>query len=345
MLLCVLLMAMPAGAQQTDVKQLKKEAKAGDAQAQLQLGYELLFGKDADKDEKAGFQWVEKAAKGGKKVAEWLLGRCYEHGIGTAVDEQKAFECYEKAAADSVSLAYKSLANIYLYGNKVIAKDAHQAVTYLQKAAEAGSEDAMQSLAGCYLGGIGVPCDKGKAMVWLDYMKTTGDKERAKSVIEFVEQGDSLSRYAFEFRVLPRLWRDITGGFLPKYIMENAENLHTALALEPYTNYEFDYAKLTIERIALDARRDIILLTMPEPKNMPDCKYIALIAYKEARKFAYFTLEKSMDSLWFFCGVGRDLSHLNYGKFKDAVTKENFIASVKKHAPGEGVVAAVKHND
>lgn len=344
MLLCIWLMAMPLAAQQTDVKQLEKAAKKGDAQAQLELGYELLFGKADGRNETQGFQWVQKAVENGHKVAVWLLGRCYERGIGTTTDEQKALDLYEKAAADSLSLAYKSLAYVYLYGNKTVPRDTHKGADYLQRAAEEGSEDAMRELAGCYLNGIGVQPDKEKAMLWLDYMKQVGDKKYAESIIKDVQQGDSLGRYVFEFRLLPRLWRDITDGFLSKYIVENTENLRTALALEPYMNYGFDYSKLSIERIALDDRRDIILLTMPEPKSIPDCKYIALVDYKGQRRYGYFTLEKSMNNLWFLCGVGRGLEHLNYGGFKKAVTKENFITSVKTHTPGEDVQAGISVN-
>ena len=57
-----------------DAKMLSKEAVAGDSQAKLALGVQILYEEQNDKDSiKTGLELIEEAARQGNKEAENLL--------------------------------------------------------------------------------------------------------------------------------------------------------------------------------------------------------------------------------------------------------------------------------
>ncbi|MBP5532196.1 MAG: sel1 repeat family protein, partial [Lentisphaeria bacterium] len=62
--------------------ELRAKALAGDADAQLLLADEYLFGKKRPGNPVLAAYWYRKAAERGSAAAKYYLGCCYEHGWG-----------------------------------------------------------------------------------------------------------------------------------------------------------------------------------------------------------------------------------------------------------------------
>ena len=93
-------------------EKLLKQARGGDAQAQLQLGYTYYKLNDPAR---AAF-WFDAAARKGIPEAQCNLAYCYLRGSGVGKNLHKAFELLKEAAAANVLPAQLVLAELYLSG-------------------------------------------------------------------------------------------------------------------------------------------------------------------------------------------------------------------------------------
>lgn len=152
-------------------QELVADAEAGDAEAQLELGYyyseeaerklEMYFGlpsgspnmrapynideknpirQSAYEDRKRAFGWFEKSAAQGNAEAIYQLSVCYFNGNGTPIYEQKAYELLQRAADMGLLEAQYDLGMMYLnpksVDGKPLPQDSVRAVEWLTKAAE-----------------------------------------------------------------------------------------------------------------------------------------------------------------------------------------------------------------
>ncbi len=77
-----------------------KEAAAGKASAQRDLGELFERGRGVKKDGSAALEWYTRAASAGLAEAQFAVGRAYEKGkLGARKDKITAMEWYRKAAA------------------------------------------------------------------------------------------------------------------------------------------------------------------------------------------------------------------------------------------------------
>ncbi len=146
-------------------RQLRKEAEAGNAQAQFNLGVMYGIGKGVPKDAAKKVEWYQKAAAQGHADAQYRLGVAYRDGNGVPKDTAKAVEWYQKAAAQGNAYAQFNLGAMYFAGEGV-PKDAAKAAEWYQKAAAQGDADAQFKLGAMYGIGDGVPKDAAKAAEW-----------------------------------------------------------------------------------------------------------------------------------------------------------------------------------
>ena len=102
-----------------NIDELKKKAGNGDVQAQLDLGYMFLYGKDgANIDYKQAIHYYELAAQNKNPVALNNMGSLYFNGIGVDVNYTKAIKYFEDAAKYGSNDAAINLAIIYLGTDK-----------------------------------------------------------------------------------------------------------------------------------------------------------------------------------------------------------------------------------
>lgn len=120
-------------------------AKAGDSEAQYQLGRCYFWGVGVPINEAEAIQWYQKAAQQDNAEAQFELGECYYYGYGIPTDQVQAVQWYQKAAKQNKALAQYRLAECYQQG-KGVPKSKKNALIWYQKAADFGYEPAKERI-------------------------------------------------------------------------------------------------------------------------------------------------------------------------------------------------------
>ena len=109
----LLLLAGVASAQTAqDVAALRKQAQAGDASAQNNLGVMYEDGTGVPQDDTQAVAWYRKAADQGDASAQYNLGLMYANGTGVPQDDTQAVAWTRKAADQGNASAQANLGEI-----------------------------------------------------------------------------------------------------------------------------------------------------------------------------------------------------------------------------------------
>ena len=81
-----------------DIKTLRKQAEAGDAKAQFNIGTMYENGSGVKQDYAEAAKWYRKAAVLGDARAQYNLGIMNQNGWGVPQDDTEAVKWYRKAA-------------------------------------------------------------------------------------------------------------------------------------------------------------------------------------------------------------------------------------------------------
>ncbi|HTM80293.1 tetratricopeptide repeat protein [Asticcacaulis sp.] len=140
-----------------EIRQLKKEAVAGDVSAMLSLGDAYHYGRAVNftSDPAWAAYWYGRAASQGNVEAQTRLGDIYSDPEDRLYNEPTALAWYKNAAEKGYLPAQYSLALLY-ENAKTIVPDYSQAYTWYVKAAEQGDEQAYETLDGLYIYGASV---------------------------------------------------------------------------------------------------------------------------------------------------------------------------------------------
>ena len=147
------------------VVQYLERARAGDSDAQFNLGCTYLTGWNVERDSERALRWLESAGRQGYPDAQFNLGVIYDTGDGVDRDPTKAFDWYRKAARHGLDKAQFNLAVLYFTGDGVV-KDDEQAVKWFRRSAEQGIAGAQNNLGAFYESGIGVTKDIQASIQW-----------------------------------------------------------------------------------------------------------------------------------------------------------------------------------
>jgi len=143
------------------IRELRRRASNGDADAQYNLGVRYLMGSRYDDagyvplDRRRGYEFVASAAEKGHPKALYELASIYEDGLDSSHYEQekfvvaekneaKALYYYRRAAKAGSTMAMKRLAKIYRKGQLGVEKDAAQAQYWEEQADKVPSTDGVQ---------------------------------------------------------------------------------------------------------------------------------------------------------------------------------------------------------
>lgn len=119
------------------IKNIYRQAQAGDADAQTIVGHWFYAGRHVDQNYDTAAQWWAKAAKAGNNKAAGYLALCYQTGRGVQRDSIRALNLYNRSIKG---------------GNKEILKS-------LEESAEKGNTFSQVMVAQCYQKGVGVSKD------------------------------------------------------------------------------------------------------------------------------------------------------------------------------------------
>ena len=136
-----------AGGSFYPIADLRRQATAGDLQAQYQLGRQLLVTASADERQK-GLQWIERSAEGGYAEAQYRLATYYENEIHIMRDNpSRGIDLLQSAAEQNHLPAMGALALAYEQGRYGLTQDYQQAQYWYRKLLQAYES-------GLYLGDV-----------------------------------------------------------------------------------------------------------------------------------------------------------------------------------------------
>ncbi len=114
-------------------------AERGNARAQAYLGIVYLTGDGFPKDLALAEKWLKRAAKGKNPEAEYSMGVLWSTTAGHEHDPAKAIRYYRKAARDGYVPAMHALGVLLEQHPEIPANSPDEAITMLERAAQAGS--------------------------------------------------------------------------------------------------------------------------------------------------------------------------------------------------------------
>ena len=237
--------------------------------------------------------------------------------------------------------AQMALGMFYQLGHEV-EQNWEKGFQYIKKAADQGHIDAIELLACCYFNGWGTEKNNDEAIRCLESLKDVNpDTVWIDQMIANINEGDTLSAYEFQFRLLPIRLMQYQIGEYGKYELVNLPMIRMELGTMFISHYECDLDSLSINTHQV-GDYDVYVIRMPEPKDVPLCKYAAYVIDTMSSKCRYYTLEKTFnlfgdgDEDLFIVGgvgittdeVGNDgeyFNHYNYGWLEGEPTEENFV--------------------
>lgn len=337
------------------VSLIRDAAEKGNRYGELWMGicYKDAYGVETDYDE--ALRWFMNSAQKGNASAMGLLGEAYKYGQGTEEDLAKAIYYFEQGAAGGDALSQRELGLQYLIGEGV-ERNWEKSFGLLTQSAEQGYPDALDLLSLCYFHGWGTPKSQVKAIQCLEELKQGQEESTIQEIDEAIaniNEGDTLSAYQFQFRILPQRLSVYANGSIDEEPLIDLEllNLQLGLSLE-FTHYECDLDSLSISTHHVDDSITVHVIHMPEPSESPLCKYAAYVIDKKNARSRYYTLEKSLNLFgepgdpdpYVVGGIvignlkdseastGSDypdgFAHLNFGWIEGEPTEENFVNTI-----------------
>jgi hypothetical protein len=182
LLAATVLTLLPTVSLSAEMKTLRKQADAGNANAQFNIGSMYENGSGVKQDYAEAAKWYRKAAERGDARAQYNLGILNQNGWGVPQNNTEAVKWYRKAAMQGASSAQYNLGFMYLNGQG-IPQNYAEAAKWYRKAAEQGDVDATRILGLAYYLGKWVPQDFVQSYFWfsLAASRASGDEYRQAS--------------------------------------------------------------------------------------------------------------------------------------------------------------------
>jgi uncharacterized protein len=146
-------------------------AKAGQAEAQFDLGVLYAQGLGVLRDLNQAATWYRKAADQGNAEAEFALGQMYARGWGVPRDQADAIRWFEMANSVDSDGPPTDWLSVEGYG---VPQDPEQAAYWYRQAADNGHPEAQYNLARLYSSGRGVKRDEEQAERWISASAAQG---------------------------------------------------------------------------------------------------------------------------------------------------------------------------
>ncbi|HEY7878309.1 MAG TPA: PEGA domain-containing protein [Gemmatimonadaceae bacterium] len=159
----------------------QKAADGGNREAAYQLAIMYDAGRGVAKDARQATAWYRKAALLGDVDAQVRVGMAYENGAGVDVNSSEAVTWYRKAADQGNAWAQNRLGWLYGMG-KGISRDDGQAMKYFRAAADQGNAQAEYNVGFMYDNGRGVPRDDAQAVSWYRKAAAQGYADAQKAL-------------------------------------------------------------------------------------------------------------------------------------------------------------------
>ena len=161
---------------------LQAQAAAGDPDAQFNLGYRYMTGREIRKNETTGVYWLMRAANQDHAAAQFTVGLSYRYGNGVTRNIERAIHWYTKSSAHGRPSALHELGDIYYNGVGVV-QNYSIAVLCFFLAASQGYVDSQMRLGIAYALGQGVEQDIVEGHMYLNLASVRNQEAREARVI------------------------------------------------------------------------------------------------------------------------------------------------------------------
>lgn len=176
-----------------DLKPLEARAEKNDPEAQAALGIFYMAGREVEKDEKKGFEWLEKAASQNDPRGLYYFSLCFLDGLGTKKDEVRGLQFLKKAVDAGYIPAKTFFGKSLLKGQYGQKKDVPRAVVILTEAAKQEDAEA-QFVLGVLYSGVEkeVKKNRQRQMKWLTLSAMHGYAPAQRALgVEYWNTGDA----------------------------------------------------------------------------------------------------------------------------------------------------------
>jgi len=146
-------------------EEILQRARAGDPEAQNQLGVFFVDGVGVPQSPEEAAKWYRLAAEQDYPWSMTNLGSLYENGDGVPQDDIQAVYWYRRAAEQGFAIGQRRLGRMYQRGLGV-PEDHSEAVRLYRLAADQGNAAANNDLGVMYAEGRGVAVDMREALRW-----------------------------------------------------------------------------------------------------------------------------------------------------------------------------------
>ncbi|MGF1453584.1 MAG: tetratricopeptide repeat protein [Opitutales bacterium] len=136
------------------LKHYREGAELGDGKSALRLGAALVRGNGAERDFEEARHWLEVALDDEQMAAVDDLGFLYENGKGVERDLDRAADYYRRGVEHDFTYSLVSLGVLHVK-DQITDADLAYGVTLIERAANAGDEDAIRWMARVYREGLG----------------------------------------------------------------------------------------------------------------------------------------------------------------------------------------------
>ncbi len=130
-------------------EQLIKAGNSGNAEAQLQLGFNYLSGENGfPENDMESFKWFKTAADKNNPMGLCMVGEMYQYGYGVTKDYDEALKWYQKSAEYDCGRAEFRIGWLYVHASSLMGRisitpSAEQASYYYARAIKHGYVDNM----------------------------------------------------------------------------------------------------------------------------------------------------------------------------------------------------------
>lgn len=170
-----------------DIALITKAAKAGNIEAQNQLGMVYANGNGVELNYKEAFIWIKKAADSGHIQSMRTLSWLYANGFGVEQSDEKAQETSIKLAELGEAKDQYFLASLYQSGLYGMQPDSEKMISWYYKSAQQHYARAQYALAKIILKGVDIKSNDEMAFQWLSLANMNGHKkadEELKNLIQ-----------------------------------------------------------------------------------------------------------------------------------------------------------------
>ena len=113
------------------------------------------------------------------------------------------------------------------------------------------------------------------------------------------------ARYELQYVYIPKLVADVNDGYLP------STALHVVKGWDIWNRYEWEEG-FFIDRLEIGTSHTVVFYNFPEPQQMPEALYGAVLIDNATGKAEYYTLEYGLEGAWVL-GSKTTTDHYSFG--------------------------------